>query len=261
MSPSFRSLVRALTPRFIREFRVRSAQRVEAARHAAETRLHQALGGRVLSGPFAGMHYVAASWWGTLGPKILGTYEMELARVVEAIIAKPCRRFIDIGAAEGFYAVGLLTRLPAATGMAFEGSPEGRDLLRQMADANGVVDRLEIRGHCGPGDLASAIDTFRPDLVICDVEGAERELLDVETIPGIAAINLLVEVHDFVDPTLSATLLRRFSATHAVERIAARPRKAADVPTVPGFTRAERLLLAAEQRPPGMEWLWLQARR
>lgn len=260
MPSPLRSLLRAVTPGFVKKFRSRGLRRAEARRKAAEKRLHDALGGRVLSGPFAGMRYGEASWWGTLGPKLLGTYELELEPVIESIIAKGCRRFIDIGAAEGFYAVGLLRRLPAATAVAYEGSEPGRALLRDMALANGVADRLDIRGHCGVAELAAAVDDFRPSLVVCDAEGAEREILDPDAIPRLAGIDVLVEIHDFVDPATGATLESRFRRTHAIERITTRPRQAADLPDVAGFTPAERLALADELRPCRMEWFWMRAR-
>lgn len=260
MSPGIRSILRALTPGFVRRIRIDRARRAEARRLEFESRLHGAVAGRVLSGPFAGMRYGAGSSCGTLGPKLLGTYERELVPIVERIVAEGRHRIIDIGAAEGWYAVGLLTRLPTATVVAYESTDDGRALLRDMALANGVADRLDIRGHCGVAELASTIETFRPDLVICDVEGTERELLDVDAIPRLADIDILVEIHDFVDAATGATLARRFRDTHAIERIVTRPRQAADVPVVVGFTQAERLVLASELRPGRMEWFWMRSR-
>lgn len=257
---SYRDLVRRLTPGFIHRLRVARARRAEAARRALASRLHDAVAGRVLAGPFAGMRYITASACSTLGPKLLGTYEREVASVVEAIIATGCRRIIDIGAAEGWYAVGLLTRLPDARIVAYEAAESGRALLRDMALANAVADRLDVRGHCDVAALATAVEAFRPDLVICDVEGAERELLDPAAIPQLAGIDVLVEIHDFVDPATGATLESRFRNTHVIERIATRPRRAADVPAVAGFTRLDRLVLASELRPCRMEWFWMRAR-
>ncbi|MFM9058541.1 MAG: hypothetical protein ACKOSQ_05410 [Planctomycetaceae bacterium] len=260
MSPVFRSILRALTPRFVHRIRVDRARRAEAERLALAVRLHGAVGGRVLTGPFAGMRYGTDSTCGTLGPKLLGTYERELAPVVERIVAAGRGRIIDVGAAEGWYAVGLLTRLPAARGVAFESTAGGRALLRDMALANGVADRLDIRGHCGVAELAATVEAFRPDLVVCDAEGAEREILDPIAIPRLAGIDMLVEIHDFIDPATGAALERRFRHTHTIERIATRPRRAADVPAVGGFSPSERLTLADELRPCRMEWFWLQAR-
>lgn len=96
--------------------------------------------------------------------------------------------------------------------------------------------------------------------MICDAEGAERELLDPAVIPGLAHIDILVEIHHFADPTTGATLADRFRHSHDIARIATRPRRAADLPVVAGFTRPELRALAAELRPCRMEWFWMRGR-
>src|SRR5215218_7302739 len=68
----------------------------------------------VRSGPFAGTAYsrdlLVDS--GDAVAKLVGTYEMELHPVVEAWISEPPRRLVNVGAAEGFYAVGFARVLP-----------------------------------------------------------------------------------------------------------------------------------------------------
>src|SRR6516164_6432959 len=61
----------------------------------------------VLSGPFAGLRYLDEPIWGPIEPKWLGTYEQELLPVIQQIIQTPYSTIIDIGSAEGYYAVGL----------------------------------------------------------------------------------------------------------------------------------------------------------
>ena len=61
----------------------------------------------VTSGPFAGMRYIDASFGSAYIPKLLGTYEQELSNVLAGIIAKRPKAVVDVGAAEGYYAVGL----------------------------------------------------------------------------------------------------------------------------------------------------------
>src|SRR5215208_3855790 len=62
---------------------------------------------KVLSGIFAGMRYVRDAVGGQLYPKLLGTYELELVPVIQALNRKRVARIVDVGAAEGYYAVGL----------------------------------------------------------------------------------------------------------------------------------------------------------
>ena len=88
----------------------------------------------VLKGPFAGLKYVSASTGGSYYCKLLGTYEQELNPCVEAIRQAAPKRIVDIGAAEGYYAVGLAKILPKTQVIAFEMTEIGRSLLARMAN-------------------------------------------------------------------------------------------------------------------------------
>src|SRR5437764_15485146 len=49
-------------------------------------RVFNLTGGRVIAGPFAGLMYVDSARGSSIGPKLLGTYELELRQIVEEII-------------------------------------------------------------------------------------------------------------------------------------------------------------------------------
>lgn len=220
--------------------------------------------GRVLAGPFAGMRYVGSSvgsmWW----PKILGTYEIELSALIEESCRAAPALVIDIGAAEGYYAVGLAWRCPAARVISFESEAAGRALQAELAELNGVTDRLRIEGPCDHAALRRAL-TLAPErgLLICDIEGGELDLLDPALVPELRrpGWTLLIEIHDHVDPSIFTTLVNRFYVTHTIEEIVARPRTAPDLPRT-----ARRALLSRwtpayldERRPGPMRWLLLRA--
>jgi hypothetical protein len=131
-------------------------------------------GRRVHAGPFVGMRYVDASIGSCFIPKLLGTYERELACRVEWICRKQPKLVIDVGAAEGYYAIGLAFRIPQARVVAFELDETGQSALSAMARLNGVADRLTVRGRCEPQGLAAALEGDLAPVVICDVEGTRR---------------------------------------------------------------------------------------
>ena len=84
-------------------------------------------GGLVAGGPFKGLRYVDSAMGSTLGPKLLGTYEKELNHIVERIIARAYGTVVNIGAGEGYYAVGLATRMPDSRIICFEAFEKNRD--------------------------------------------------------------------------------------------------------------------------------------
>ena len=155
----------------------------------------------VRSGPFAGMNLEGAC--SPIGPKVLGTYEMELGALIESIARGDVQHVVNAGAADGFYAVGLLRHLPAARATAFEMLTSFHAHIDKLARVNGVRGRLAIHGVCDSSALSSALKHGERTLVIMDVEGAERDLLDVARTPGLRHAQILVEIHDFVHPHLS----------------------------------------------------------
>lgn len=210
----------------------------------AGTAVADAAGWVVQRGPFQGMRYVEA--YGDLGAKVLGSYELELHDVVQELVESGYDTIINVGAAEGYYAVGFAKRCPQATVIAYEMSPAGRELCAAMARLNDV--RVDVRGTFTADDLED-LPAGRT-LMVMDIEGEELALLDPDIAPALARADHLVELHDFVDPAIKPTILARFGDTHRARIIATQPRSAADFPEL--TSRTERVL--DEHRPGPMEW-------
>jgi len=216
-------------------------------------------GRRVRSGPFEGMSYLDVSQGSCYIPKLLGIYERELHAVVEDLIASQPETVIDLGAAEGYYAVGLARRLHEARVVAFEMEERGRTAMAAMAAMNGVTDRVEVRGKCEADDLSDVLAESKSPSLICDVEGYEDVLLDPAAVPSLAAARILVELHDFISPGLYEKITERFLPTHVVERIWQADRNISEFPWRTLGTRLiphEYLVWAVnEWRPVRMSWL------
>ncbi|MDZ7779593.1 MAG: hypothetical protein U5R14_06590 [Gemmatimonadota bacterium] len=223
---------------------------------AATDRLWRETGGVVQGGPFAGMTYTRTEY-SQLGPKLLGTYEQETREFVRRVIAADPPCVINVGAAEGYYAVGLLTRTRRMRVSAFERNEEGRTLMRELAELNGVADRLEIHGDCTPGALSTCLAEWPASPLLIDIEGGERHLLDPVAVPELAKCEILVEMHEFLAPGVTAQILERFEPTHSVRRIPAEERTARAIPAVAGLSASDRVRVAFERSAEDQEWLWL----
>ncbi len=220
-------------------------------------------GGRVLSGPFRGLRYVAMAVGSAYHPKLLGTYEREIAHWFEQLLVGPARSFIDVGAAEGYYAVGMALRAPQWQVIAFELTAEGRALIAQMAASNGVADRISIRGACTPEALEAALmQSPGPHLVLVDVEGYESELLDPARVPSLRHSTIIVELHPWAAPGLEAQLRARFAATHIIDAITDAPRTLAEfpLPAPPLALRYHVLRSMTEHRAYRQTWWRLEPR-
>ncbi len=211
----------------------------------------------VLSGPFAGMDYVPQATGSALMPKLLGSYEAELHETLEKVAAANYAEVIDIGCAEGYYANGLARRLPSAQVYAFDIDPEARELCTAMARLNGVEERVIVSGKCGTEELNTLL-TNR-SLIVCDCEGFELELLRPDLAPTLAQADILVELHDQVQPGLTPLLLSRFEPTHQAILITAAPRDPDQYPPLRFTDPKERQLAVSEFRPAGQQWAFFQS--
>ena len=171
---------------------------------------------------------------------------------------------VDIGAAEGYYAIGLAMRIPAARVIAFELEQTGQAALRRMAELNGVADRLIVRGRCGPADLADALEDHRAAVSSATSKGHEEVLLDPGQVAGLRDAVVLVETHEFVRRGITDELCSRFASSHAIERIWQEPRSRAEFPWRTLGTMALPVSYldwaVSEWRPERMSWLWMTPR-
>ena len=138
-------------------------------------RIHAQLGNVVAGGLFAGMQLLPRASEGCMIPKLLGCYEAPVQPHLRALTAAGPAIILNIGCAEGWYAVGCARLLPQAHIHAFDINPEARALCAEMAAVNGVSDRVQVGGRFSPEDFATYAG--QQVLVLCDIEGAEQWLL------------------------------------------------------------------------------------
>lgn len=238
---------------------LRNQHEVEAT-VAAHAPLREALEKReILAGPFKGMKYGrTTSMCSTLHPKLLGTYESELAAAFDRALARKPPLVVDVGAADGYYAVGFAYRDPSARVIAYDQDPRARAELAKLAELNGVADRIEIRGRCEAADMEAFAG--KAGLMIVDCEGFEDDLLSKENLRHLTAWEFIIETHDGFRAGVSRRLVERFAATHEVEVVEAihdfDKLDHVKVPLLDGLPRREADLVLAEGREHAcLRWL------
>jgi hypothetical protein len=214
-------------------------------------------GDKICAGPFKGMNYRVRASEGSRAARLLGVYEASLAPVIEAAVARGYPLVVDVGSAEGYYAVGMALRLPAAQVLARDDNPQAQALCRELARLNGVEARVEVGGRMEHRDFD--ICAAQRTLVICDIEGAEDALLDPIQAPGLLKADILVECHEGMAPGLTDRLAARFSASHHITRIG----RLLDTQALPDWMEEwsdmDRLIALWEWRASPTPWLWMQA--
>jgi hypothetical protein len=217
----------------------------------------------VQAGPFRGMVYprFAVERGELVVAQLLGSYEREIAPAIQRAIDRGFEQYVDIGASDGYYAVGFARSCRQSTVHAFEMNPFPARVCRSLAAANGVERSLRLLGECRLEDLQALPD--RPSFVLCDTEGAEAQLMVPDMVPLLRSASLVVELHAFAVPGVEQLIVDRFSATHEIDVVRTEPRYIGEFPAlmdVPGVTYIDRQLALAEFRPYPMAWAVMEPR-
>ncbi len=219
---SFRKLTKLIGRTLLPERAFATIQAVRSRKHqkqllqqwgvlAASQNVVSQYGSTVLAGPFKGMKYPLESLRNRHSiPILFGSYECELHPAVESAISKKFSTIVDIGCAEGYYAVGLALRTGAPV-IAFDCDPGERRHCKEMARLNDVAGRVTVRGWCS-GSTLKKISHGRC-FIVCDCEGYEFDLFSDDVIRRLDHSDLLIEIHESEGKD-AKVLVERFAKTH-----------------------------------------------
>ncbi len=210
-------------------------------------------------GPLKGVRIPRKSHWGRLdkAPMLFGLYEQE---VLQALLEVAPRfpHFIDLGAADGYYGVGMVAAGHFERSTCFEISPRGRQLIAENARENGVAEKVEILGKAEPGfhsDISA--DIRQKSVLFVDIEGAEFDVLSDDVFAAFARSVIIVELHDWAVPDGAAKLahLRRLAEkTHTIRELTTTARDLSVFPELDLLNDSERWLVCSEHRGQRMRW-------
>lgn len=218
--------------------------------------LVSALGDTVATGPFAGMRYQPGVSEGCVIPKMLGCYEQELHEEMLRVAAESYDTVLNIGCAEGYYAVGLARLLPGALVHASDIDPKARERAAGNARQNGVEDRIRIAGEFAYGDFATYAG--RRVFLICDIEGAEYELLDPAKAPALSSFDMVVELHPGAACS-AEEFIARFAATHECRIRHFEGRDPSGFPALRALSPLDQILALMERLEP-TPWAIMRAK-
>jgi hypothetical protein len=183
-------------------------------RNFDEQKYKKELGTIVLNGYFKGMEYpFTKSLTSSYFPKIIGSYEFELNNVWETIFSRKFSTYIDIGCAEGYYAVGMGRKNPDSKILAFDTNSEAITLCKELAAKNNV-NNIIYGSSINAVELGNVCNEQKDCFILCDVDGYEKYLFNSENINSFRNTTLLIETHDLFDIEITGYLKSVFNATH-----------------------------------------------
>lgn len=217
--------------------------------------------GTVLSGPFQGMKYINHAKGSALLPKLMGTYESELHSVIKYILSKDYKNIYIIGSAEGYYAIGLATHFKSIQKKisikCYDTDLSSHESLMELASLNDVTSYINISSQFTKEDFN---DLVYQDLIICDIEGDEESLFQLNNYDCFYGVDLLIEVHEsgLENGVIKKMFEAKFNKTHDIEIIPYVKYRANIFDFLPKRIFEE---YAGEGRIKGLEWAWLKSKK
>lgn len=202
------------------------------------------------------------SFGSSIFPKLSGTYESELTDEFLKLEKNNYSCIIDVGCAEGFYAVGLAQRFKEAKIYAFDINETAQLLCKKMAVLNNVSDRVEVRKQCTAKSLKSLLHGQR-SLIICDCEGYERHLFTEEFIASLKNSDMIIELHPMHEKDVKQYLYQLFANTHAINYTASYDdnRKIFELPAVySSLSKIDKIKIVQEGGTFSMDWMIAKAK-
>ncbi len=238
---------------------------VEERRKRISLDLYGRVNGVVKYGPFKGMKLVEENWWGKadLGSQCLGLYEKEILNIINKVKRDEYNTFIDIGAADGYYAVGMLVSGKVSDCICFEKSDYGRKVIVKNWENNGSIGHLKVFEEANLETIASLDpNLINKALILIDIEGAEFDLLDSNFLNICANSTLIMEIHNWVEnfEELYIQLLTKADKFFDIEIIDHSDRPINHILEIQDFSDDNRNLLVSEGRPSLMRYLKLNPR-
>ena len=219
--------------------------------------------GVIAYGEFKGTQLQGASEWSgyrDTGTKILGLYEKQ---VVDWIALQPRRfdLFVDIGAADGFYAIGLLKKNLVGSAITYEISMGDRAVCKSMSQLNSVTNQISIKDKAEKIDLIQVLSSNLHTLILVDIEGSEFDLIDAEVLETGKDKFFVIEIHARIGTKKFIEFFRLCQTFHECEVITGTKKDFPSDDFTNNLSDNERSLLMSEGRPYQMGWIVLSPKK
>jgi hypothetical protein len=215
---------------------------------------------KVMQGPLEGLDFISQSAEGCHVAKLIGCYEQPLQEHMHQVIKADYDTVINIGCAEGYYAVGMALKMEGTHTYAFDINQAAQTACADLAQKNGIADRITVGATFEIEDFAKYLGGR--SLVFCDIEGAEVELLDPEKAPQLKSFDIIVEAHEGDRPGTVKLLSDRFAPTHSIELVHDDGQRNLD--NMPGWflnlSHLDQLLATWEWRSGPTPWMVMKVK-
>ena len=234
--------------------RVANARRWEIIPH-----IYDKVQGQVYTGPFTGMKICPRVVWGDgdIAAKLLGVYEDELHQFIADVGTHQPDLVVNVGCAEGYYAIGMARMLPETKVIAVDINNVCAEICQENSNANNTNNVQVVLQEVDTAWLSTTLKDSQNPFIVMDCEGAELTLLDFNQVPELAKTSVLVECHDCIIDGITYVLTERFKNTHTIAKQDQTVKDSYQFEFLRQFSDCDKWALVHEGRPSTMSWLYM----
>ena len=216
--------------------------------------------GIVDRGPFKDMKLGQKVHWGKadVAAKIYGLYESEILDIIKD---KKFDALVNLGAADGYYPIGMLMQNMISHAYCFEENPLGKKYINENAKLNNISNNITMFGRADTefhSQLPEGV-AGKNNLLLCDIEGGEFDLFTKDVVSAFNRSMFIIELHDEVFEYDNAVQKRKnlidLFSDFDVQIIQSKPKQWSDIPQISALSDNDRALVCSEGRRGLGEWL------
>jgi len=238
------------------------ADQISLRRIFLSKELNKKFNGTVRYGPFKNLKFIETSWWGTVdrASMLLGLYEQEILNSLKSI-PKKYTVFIDLGAADGYYGIGVLVGKLFKKSYCYEISEIGQKSIKQNAILNNVSENIIIKDIAKNNfyeDLPA--EDLNESILFVDIEGGEFDLFDKNLFKRFKESIIFIELHDWAIKDGDEKLKKMIDDSKdyfSITELTTSNRDLSGFSELDKMSDTDRWLICSESRKRRMTWLRL----
>jgi hypothetical protein len=192
---------------------------------------------------------------------ILGSYETEISSKIKDIINTNYSTIIDVGCSSGYYTTGFAVKCPNTDVWGFDINQNLINSAKENAKINNV--KINFGEFCSEETLLN-FNFKSKSLIMSDCEGFEKNLLTERLAQKLEGHDFLVELHDFLDRSISNNIILKFNKTHHIELLTSitdiKKTIIYDYPELFNIPLFIKWSLLSERRPEIMQWVFIKSK-
>jgi hypothetical protein len=192
---------------------------------------------------------------------ILGSYETEISSKINDIINTNYSTIIDVGCSSGYYTTGFAVKCSDTEVWGFDINQDLINSAKENAKINNV--KINFGEFCSEETLLN-FNFKSKSLIMSDCEGFEKNLLTERLAQKLERHDFLVELHDFLDRSISNNIILKFNKTHHIELLTSitdiKKTIIYDYPELFNIPLFIKWSLLSERRPEIMQWVFIKSK-